>query len=109
MTSAPRATPPVASNPSATRRAPAVIDIACSTFDFNRGGLSLFAGRRVPLLETSTRLADLELVAAVRYDADGNAACKGFLGGAHSAVSDGTDRPIQHDSVWRELPHGGVR
>jgi hypothetical protein len=44
MTSAPRATPPVASNPSATRRAPAVIDIACSTFDFNRGGLSLFAG-----------------------------------------------------------------
>ena len=34
---------------------------------------------------------------------------QGLLGGAHSAVSDGTDRPFQHDSVWRELPHGGVR
>jgi hypothetical protein len=46
IASAPRTTPPVALNPSATCCAPVVIDIAYSTFDFNLARVSFFAGRR---------------------------------------------------------------
>jgi hypothetical protein len=55
--SAPRATPPVAAKPAATRRAPSVIVIASRTFADSRAAVSFFAGRRVPQRATSTRRA----------------------------------------------------
>ena len=55
--SAPRAVPPLALKPAATRSAPAVIVIASRTFVRSRGGDSFLAGRRVPHRATSTRRA----------------------------------------------------
>ena len=57
MTSAPRATPPVARKPAATASAPGLIDIASIALAFSRFTVSRRAGRRVPQCARSTRRA----------------------------------------------------
>jgi hypothetical protein len=54
---APRAVPPVAAKPAATRAAPSVNVIASRTFARNRAAVSLLATSRVPQRATSTRRA----------------------------------------------------